>query len=240
MTYYFMICLQIRCLQALGPSGSPLLLVDLNRWQFEDKSGTGAWAIAVDGERATHFPGGVGCTMQTEAVARFFGGEAMLEHLGYVLCSDSDTVVANFHPNALALGLGDAKRETPPFGPSLHRFLGVTHKIDEALQYCVAAHQDVWNRIKLAHDLDLMAGQRGRRHAQGVLDQFVKCQFLQRAGDLGVGLLHRNNLFDVIDVLLEPPCLLSEYRLLVSDLLQGSFEECGKPFAFRVVSEKFC
>jgi hypothetical protein len=50
--------------------------------EFEDKFGSQARAVAVDGECAAHFPGGESATVEAEAVAAFASGEAVLENTG--------------------------------------------------------------------------------------------------------------------------------------------------------------
>ena len=80
------------------------------------------------------------------------------------------------------------------------RILGVAHEVDEDLQDSVLVGGDHGLCLEVADDLDVVAGERAAMDAQDVFDDVRHGDRLDDARRPAVGLLHGDDLLDVLDV----------------------------------------
>src|SRR5579862_4573825 len=169
--------------------------------QFEDEGGTFAWAVAVDGERAAHFPGGQRTTVQTETVAVFASREAVRKDAGEIFRGNAHAVVDDFDSNPIRSGSIDAKADDAICRIiRVARIFGVAKQVDEYLDHLVAVDGDFRDLDEFADDFDEVALVGDLVQAQRVLKNLHWIDNLGDARDASVRLLHGDNLFDVLDV----------------------------------------
>ena len=79
----------------------------------------------------------------------------------------------------------------------------IANQIHENLEDLRFFREDLGSRLKIPDNVDGVSGQSAEIHSQGVFHERRSIQRLDDADHRGVGLLHRDDLFDVIDIALE-------------------------------------
>ena len=111
--------------------------------------------VAVRREAAVHLLRGVGAVVQSEAVARLLGREAVTEDLRQILGLDAGAVVPHLDPHA-AFDLGDRHHELP-IGPHhvLERVLRVGDQVHEDLHDLMPIDEHGRQLLVAPNDLDV-------------------------------------------------------------------------------------
>src|ERR1700677_1914231 len=169
--------------------------------EFQDEGGALAGAVAETAEGAAQLPGGDGAAVQAKAVAVGAGGEAVFEDAGQVFGWNADTIVRDGNLDEAILSRAGAEDH---FFVGVAAFVaaifGVSNEIDEDLEDLVFVNKNRGGGGVLADDVDLVAFDGAGVEAEGVLDQFLGGKGFLRAGNPGVGLLHGDDLLDMVDV----------------------------------------
>ena len=142
--------------------------------------------------------------MQAEAVAADARGESVGEDARQVLRGDADAVVLDHELDAARLRRADTQGDDLVGAAAFVRgILRVANEVHENLQDLGLLREDSGDRLEIAHDLHGMAHEGAGVHPQGVLHQFDGVEGFDDAGHHRVGLLHRDDFLDVVDVFLE-------------------------------------
>ena len=97
--------------------------------------------------------------------------EAVAEDVGQIFGGDADAIVPHGDATASALGIdGHGDAWIRPSG-ILGSVLRVAQEIDEDLQDLVFVHPHRWRGVKVAHDLDAVAGEARGVDPQRILDE---------------------------------------------------------------------
>lgn len=115
---------------------------------------------------------------------------------------------------------------------------GVGDEVDQDLEDFPALGLNAGDGEELAHDVDIVAGEGADVHAEGVLHQLGGVEGLGDADHRGVGLLHDDDLADVIDVFLKPLDLGEEMGALFKGVGGEGGDELGDAAAFGIGGEK--
>ena len=114
---------------------------------------------------------------------------------------NADAVVLHPDHDAFPVRFGDGDDEQLfILGAFIQRILGVTDKIDQNLQDFMFVNHQGRHFLKLADDLDAMAGQCRRINLDGIFHQAGQGHFFDDAGNTRIALLRGDDVLDVIDV----------------------------------------
>ena len=168
--------------------------------QFERERGSFARSVALRGQSASEFFGRQGAAVQTEAVTVFSGGKAMVEDAGQVLGRNAHTIIDYRDPDVV-LGVVHPHDHLFVIAPGfIAGVLGVTDQVDEDLQNFVFIRAERGRRTIFPDHPDIVTSKAARVHAQRIFDQLRNLDSLDGAGNLGVALLHGDDIIDMIDV----------------------------------------
>ena len=193
----------------------------------------------MGGEGAFHFPRGVGGGVQAEAVAVLAGGETVGENAGEVFGRNADAVVLHGEEHAAGRAALDPERDGLVGAPAIVRgVFGVADQVDENLEDLAFLAEDGGNGMELADDAHGVADEGAGVHAEGILHQLLGAERFDDADHGGVGLLHRDDLLDVVDVFLEGIEFFEQAVAFRDGMLREGGEQVGEAAALGIVEEK--
>src|SRR5690606_4941298 len=195
---------------------------------------------AGDVEPAAEFFGGEDAGVQAEAVAFAAGGEAVQENFFQVFGGDADAVVDHGEGDP-AGGVAGADGDAEGFdgrGGVIHGVFGVADEVYEDLQHADFFHGDAGGGGEVADDLHVVPGEGGGVEAEGVFDEVGGVEGFEQAALHGVGLLHGDDVLDVVDVLLEGVDFGEEAVAFVDEVGAEGLDVGGELVAFGVVGDE--
>src|SRR5262249_41242050 len=151
-----------------------------------------------------------------------------------IFLRNSNSVIGDVDLNAVA-PVFDANGQMlfRPAGIGAGLF-GVTDEIDENLQNLVFFDQDLGRIPEIFDHADVVPRETTGMHAKSVLDEFGHGKDFLYARDFGVALLHRDDVFDMLDVLLQLSDFVQRTALFAVEKGGKLSEIRGDLFSFRV------
>ncbi len=138
--------------------------------------------------------------MQSETVAVFARGEAVIEDALEVLRRDADAGIDDGDQHR-AIGRPHADGHALLGAPGLVAgVFGVADHVHQDLQHLVLVDRDQRHLLEVAHQRDAMTAEGPLVHPQAVLDQRADVDHVGHAAAARVALLHRDDFLDVLDV----------------------------------------
>src|SRR6266436_902487 len=219
-------------------TGSPMTSLHRRQRQIQSKKRTSPAAAAFDAQFATELAGSERPAVQSESVSFLLGGKSVTEYTSQILGSDSDAVVA------------DADSYTQPARGDPHRhdllranglfagMLGIADQVDKYLQHPVLVDDDRWHVLEFPTKDDSVTRQCTFIEAQAVFHKTGDAHDVRDAAEPRVVLLHRYNVLDVVDTVLEF-CEFCQYFFLIhTDLASQFFKVAWQAFAPVVLPEE--
>src|SRR5882757_3098065 len=184
-------------------TGSPMSGLRRCQRQIERKDRALPTPSALDPQFATELAGSQRPAVQAESMPFPLRGEPVIEYTSQVLGSDPDAVVCHTdlhteparghthgHDLLRAIGL-------------LAGVLGVANQVDQYLQHPVLVDDDGWRVLEFSAKDDSVTGQCALIQTQTVFHEARDIDDVRDAAEPRVVLLHRHNVLDVVDSLLQ-------------------------------------
>src|SRR5579871_158179 len=187
-------------------------------WQLEHEACAVAEPFARGAQAAAELLRGDRPAVQAEAMPGLARRKAMVEQPRHVVGRDADAVVDDRDAHAAWDLLGPQRQQLVLPAGLVAGVLRVAHEVDEDLQHLVLVDGDRCDFGELAAQRHAVARERAGVQAQAVLDEIGDIDRFGDAAELGVALLHRDRLLDVLKVGAQGAQLL-QCSLLVGDEL---------------------
>src|SRR5580658_2225286 len=159
-----------------------------------------ARTCALGAQRSTQFLGRQRTAVQPEAMTVFARGEAMTEDTVEILRRDTDAGVADGDDDLVCVEPYADRHALLGAAGFVTRILGVADDVYQDLQDLVLVDGYRRHLLEVAHQRDAMATEGAGVHPQAILDQSTNIDDVSQTAAARVTLLHRHDLFDVLDI----------------------------------------